>query len=134
MTASTNHVQLTRELLHFNTINPPGMERACARYLGAMLEEAGFRCSYHEFAASRTSLVAEIGGRVEDYPDQPPICFTGHIDTVPLGAAPWSKDAFAGETAGDQMFGRGVSDMKRDRKSTRLNSSHIQKSRMPSSA
>ena len=67
---------LTRELLAFNTINPPGMERACARHLGAILEAAGFRTAYHEFAEARTSLVAEIGGD----PDRPPICFTGHIE------------------------------------------------------
>lgn len=99
---------LTRELLAFNTINPPGMERACARHLGALLEPAGFRVAYHEFAEGRTSLVAEIGGD----PIRPPICFTGHIDTVPLGAKAWTKDAFAGETDGDRLYGRGASDMK----------------------
>ena len=99
---------LTRELLAFNTINPPGMERACARHLGRMLEDSGFRVAYHEFAESRTSLVARIGG--DDA--RPPICFTGHIDTVPLGAAHWRRDAFAGETDGDRMYGRGSTDMK----------------------
>ncbi|MEO7742686.1 MAG: M20 family metallopeptidase [Usitatibacter sp.] len=99
---------LTRELLAFNTINPPGMERACARHLGAMLEEAGFGVAYHEFAEARTSLVARIGG--DDA--RPPICFTGHIDTVPLGAARWRRDAFAGETDGDRIYGRGSTDMK----------------------
>ena len=99
---------LTRELLAFNTINPPGMERACARHLGAILEAAGFRVAYHEFAESRTSLVATLGGD----PDRPPICFTGHIDTVPLGAAKWTRDAFAGETDGDRLYGRGSTDMK----------------------
>lgn len=100
--------RLTRELLAFNTINPPGMERACARHLGAILEAAGFRTAYHEFAEARTTLVAEIGGD----PDRPPICFTGHIDTVPLGAKPWTKDPFAGETDGDRIYGRGSTDMK----------------------
>jgi succinyl-diaminopimelate desuccinylase len=99
---------LTRELLAFNTINPPGMERACARHLGAILEDAGFRVACHEFAEARTSLIAEIGGGEA----KPPICFTGHIDTVPLGAAPWTKDAFAGETDGDRLYGRGSTDMK----------------------
>lgn len=99
---------LTRELLAFNTINPPGMERACARHLGALLEGAGFRVAYHEFAESRTSLIAQIGGMAE----RPPLCFTGHIDTVPLGAAPWTRDAFAGETDGDRIYGRGSTDMK----------------------
>jgi len=100
---------LTRELLAFNTINPPGMERACARHLGAILEGAGFRVGYHEFAEQRTSLIATIGGARDK---GPPICFTGHIDTVPLGAKAWARDAFAGETDGDRMFGRGATDMK----------------------
>ena len=99
---------LTRELLAFNTINPPGMERACARHLGGMLEGAGFAVEYHEFAESRTSLIARIGGDAA----KPPLCFTGHIDTVPLGAAPGARDAFAGETDGDRLYGRGSTDMK----------------------
>lgn len=101
-------LQLTRNLLQFNTINPPGMERDCAHYLGNLLEDAGFTVLYHEFAAARTSVIATLGGRQ----DKPPICFTGHIDIVPLGAAPWSRDPFAGETDGDLVFGRGSTDMK----------------------
>jgi succinyl-diaminopimelate desuccinylase len=99
---------LTRDLLRYNTINPPGMERACARHLGGLLESAGFRVAYHEFADARTSLIATIGGATA----KAPICFTGHIDTVPLGAAKWSRDAFAGETDGDRLYGRGSTDMK----------------------
>jgi len=99
---------LTRELLAFNTINPPGMERACAQRLGAILEQAGFATDYHEYAEARTSLIATLGGGDE----KPPICFTGHMDTVPLGAAPWSHDAFAGDTDGDRVYGRGSTDMK----------------------
>jgi succinyl-diaminopimelate desuccinylase len=98
---------LTRELLAFNTINPPGMERACTRRLGDILEQAGYTVAYHEYAESRTSLVARIGDG-----SKPPICFTGHVDTVPLGATPWSHDAFAGETDADRVYGRGSTDMK----------------------
>ncbi|HSN22511.1 MAG TPA: M20 family metallopeptidase [Usitatibacter sp.] len=108
MAAPPDARALTRELLAFNTINPPGMERACARHLGAMLEAAGFRVAYHEFAQARTSLVAHIGVR----DGKPPICFTGHIDIVPLGSAPWTRDPFAGETDGDRLYGRGSTDMK----------------------
>ena len=35
-------VSLTRTLLRFDTVNPPGRERDCARYAGAMLEEWGY--------------------------------------------------------------------------------------------
>ena len=42
MSARLDSRALTRELLAYNTINPPGMERACARHLGNLLEqEAG---------------------------------------------------------------------------------------------
>jgi succinyl-diaminopimelate desuccinylase len=108
MSARLDPRTLTRDLLAFNTINPPGMERACARHLGVLLEGAGYRVAYHEFAEGRTSLIAAIGG--DDA--RAPICFTGHIDTVPLGAAKWTRDAFAGETDGDRLYGRGATDMK----------------------
>ena len=100
--------ELTRELLRFNTINPPGQERDCARRVGALFENAGFTVAYHEFADGRTNLVARIGSST----DKAPICFTGHLDTVPLGAAPWTRDPFAGETDGNRLYGRGASDMK----------------------
>lgn len=101
-------VDLTRKLTAFNTINPPGQERACAKFLGGLLEDAGFTIEYYEFAETRTTLIARLAGSG----DELPICFTGHIDTVPLGAAAWSKDPFNGEIDGDRLHGRGVSDMK----------------------
>ncbi len=101
-------IELTRKLIRFDTVNPPGNERACAEHLGRLLEQAGFSVSYHEFAERRASLVARIGGSA----DQPPICFTGHIDTVPLGAMPWSVDPFAADTDNGRLYGRGSSDMK----------------------
>ena len=101
-------LQLTRELLRFDTINPPGDERDCARHLGRLLEGAGFAVDYHEFAKRRTSLVARLGGSSA----KPPLCFTGHIDTVPLGAMPWRHDPFAGEVSDGRLYGRGSSDMK----------------------
>ena len=99
MSARPDARALTRELLAFNTINPPGLERACARRLGALLEAAGYAVAYHEFAEARTSLIARIGGGAA----KAPICFTGHIDTVPLGHARWRHDAFSGESDGDRL-------------------------------
>jgi len=108
MNASLDPVELTRTLVAFNTINPPGNERPCAEHLGKLLEDAGFSVTYLEFADRRTSLVARIGGTTE----VPPLCFTGHIDTVPLGAASWSVDPFAGEISDGKLYGRGSTDMK----------------------
>jgi succinyl-diaminopimelate desuccinylase len=99
---------LTRKLLGFETINPPGDERACAHYLGSLLEAGGYETRYYEFADKRSSLIARLAG-----PDEKlPICFTGHLDTVPLGTTAWSRDPFIGESDGDKLYGRGTSDMK----------------------
>jgi succinyl-diaminopimelate desuccinylase len=106
--SANDAVALTRELLAFDTINPPGRERDCARRAGELLEEWGFRVAYHEYEAGRTSLVARAGGN----DDKAPLCLTGHLDTVALGARAWSKDPFAGETDGERLYGRGSSDMK----------------------
>ena len=103
-----NALELTQDLVRIDTINPPGNERGCADYLGKVLTDRHFEVSRHEFAENRTSLIARIPGTT----DALPLCFTGHIDTVPLGAAPWSHDPFAGETDGRRLFGRGTTDMK----------------------
>ena len=108
MAENLSALELTRTLVRFDTINPPGNERPCAEHLGRILEDAGFAVSYHEFAETRTSLVARIGGG----DDARPLCFTGHIDTVPLGAVPWSVDPFAADIADGKLYGRGTSDMK----------------------
>ena len=99
---------LTRTLLRFDTVNPPGRERDCARHAGALLEEWGFKVEYHEYADARTSVIARAGGADA----KPPLCLTGHLDVVPLGTRKWSKDPFDGETDGDRLYGRGASDMK----------------------
>ena len=101
-------VDLTRDLVRFDTRNPPGNEQACAEFLGRRLEAGGFAVERHEFAPGRTSLVARIGGAA----DRASLCFTGHLDVVPTGAAPWMRDPFAGELDGDRIHGRGSSDMK----------------------
>jgi succinyl-diaminopimelate desuccinylase len=101
-------VALTRDLVRFDTVNPPGRERDCARFAGAMLEQWGYQVWYHEYADARTSLIARAGGNDA----KPPLCLTGHLDVVPLGTRSWSKPPFDGQTDGDRLFGRGTSDMK----------------------
>jgi succinyl-diaminopimelate desuccinylase len=101
-------VALTRDLIRFRTINPPGEEEACARHLGRLLEGAGYRCDYVMLGEGRASLIARIGGAT----DRPPLAFTGHIDVVPLGARAWTMDPFAADTSGGKVYGRGASDMK----------------------
>jgi len=101
-------ISLTQSLLRFDTVNPPGRERDCARYAGGLLEQWGYRVGYHEHADFRTSVIARAGGSDA----KAPLCLTGHLDVVPVGARAWTHDPFSGETAGDRLYGRGASDMK----------------------
>jgi succinyl-diaminopimelate desuccinylase len=106
--SGSDAIALTRSLLQFDTVNPPGRERDCARYAGSLLEEWGYRVDYHEYQDSRTSLIARGGGSDA----KAPLCLTGHLDVVPIGSRPWSRDPFRGEADGDRLYGRGSSDMK----------------------
>jgi succinyl-diaminopimelate desuccinylase len=101
-------IELTQQLVRFNTINPPGAEEPCARHLAAMLEAANFQVDMVPFGAGRAQVIARIGGKA----DKLPLAFTGHIDTVPLGGQPWSVDPHAAEIKDDKLYGRGSSDMK----------------------
>lgn len=40
---------LTRKLLSFSTINPPGYDRDCSQFFGYLLEQAGYETRYQEF-------------------------------------------------------------------------------------
>jgi succinyl-diaminopimelate desuccinylase len=103
-----NAVELTRDLVRFDTINPPGQEKACADHLGRLLEAAGFSVRAVDLRPGRPNLVARIGG----VSGRPPLAFTGHLDTVPLGLQPWSVAPHAAELKEGRIYGRGASDMK----------------------
>lgn len=101
-------VELASELVRFDTINPPGNEAACTARLEALLAGAGFTCQTVLLAEGRPNLVARMGGNEA----KPPLAFTGHTDTVPLGGRAWSVPPHAGHIADGKLWGRGASDMK----------------------
>jgi succinyl-diaminopimelate desuccinylase len=89
-------------------VNPPGNEQACAAFVAATLEAAGFDTAAYDSGAGRTTVVARLDGALVT----PALCFTGHLDTVPIGAEAWRRDPFAGEIDAGAVHGRGASDMK----------------------
>jgi succinyl-diaminopimelate desuccinylase len=89
-------------------VNPPGNESDAAKFIGALLFENGFTVEYIPFEANRLHVVAEKGCSL----DSLPVVFTGHFDTIPLGAREWSVDPFGGEVKNGKLYGRGSSDMK----------------------
>ncbi|MDR1854988.1 MAG: M20 family metallopeptidase [Azoarcus sp.] len=110
MNPQVDPVELTRALVRMNTVNRDGQgdETPCIEHLAALLRPAGFACRIVEFAPRRASLVARLGGD----PARPALAFTGHVDVVPLGAAPWRHDPFGAEIVDGKLYGRGSSDMK----------------------
>lgn len=108
MSTTLDPVELTQKLVAFNTINPPGNELECARYLTGLLHAAGFETRLVPLGEGRSSLLASKGSAGK----AGPLVFTGHIDVVPLGTQPWSHEPFAGEISEGKIYGRGTSDMK----------------------
>lgn len=102
-----NVLSLTRKLLSFNNINPPGNEGDIAQFAGNFLSDNGFSVKYHDFGHNRLHLIAEKG-----LSSKPPIVLSGHFDTVPLGNKKWEMDPFGNDVSGGKLWGRGSSDMK----------------------
>ncbi|MBL8962000.1 MAG: acetylornithine deacetylase/succinyl-diaminopimelate desuccinylase family protein [Gemmatimonadetes bacterium] len=109
-------VELTRDLVRFPTVNPPGEAyEPCARFLGERLARGGFAVEYfeatgraeHTRAHPRVNVVAR---RVVD-PSRPTIHLNGHIDVVPVGTG-WTLDPFAATVRDGRIYGRGTADMK----------------------
>ncbi len=99
-------VSLTQQLIRFESVNPPGNEAKILAFLEEWLIQFGFQCERTEFGPGRGNLLARYG------PQDNPICLSGHLDVVPLGAQPWTRPAFEPQIDGDRLYGRGSSDMK----------------------
>jgi succinyl-diaminopimelate desuccinylase len=109
-------VELTRELIRFPTVNPPGdAYQPCAEFIGRRLAKRGFALDYVRAEGTpgdtdrypRVNLIA----RRESGAPGPCVHFNGHIDVVQSGAA-WTLDPFAGVVRDGKVFGRGACDMK----------------------
>ncbi len=101
-------ISLTKELIKFNTINPPGNEEKIAKYIGAILHKEGFAVDYPKYAVGRLNVIATKGLSEKIAP----IVLTGHIDVVPFGAAAWKTNPLNAEIKNGKLYGRGSTDMK----------------------
>ncbi len=109
-------VDLTRQLLKFPTVNPPGEAyRPCAEFIGERLRARGFAIEY--VRAHGTPGDAEryprinVVARREGAHAGPCVHFNSHIDVVQTGAG-WTLDPFAGVVKDGKVYGRGACDMK----------------------
>lgn len=95
-------------LIQFNTVNPPGNERALQEYLCDYLTAAGLECELIGAEAGRPNLLARLRGERPG----PTLAYLGHVDTVLADAGEWQHDPWSGELADGYLWGRGALDMK----------------------
>lgn len=101
-------VELLRELIRFDTTNPPGNETACIAHVQKLVEEAGAQTTIVAKDDARPNLIA----RVQGAGDAPPLLLYGHVDVVTTAGQSWSHEPFGGELLDGWVWGRGALDMK----------------------
>jgi acetylornithine deacetylase/succinyl-diaminopimelate desuccinylase family protein len=99
--------ELLKELVAFDTSNPPGNEMACAEWIAGLLKPRGFDARVVPSSETRGSLVASWkkgkGGKK--------LVLNGHIDVVPVGEN-WDTPPFIATEKNGRIYGRGTADMK----------------------
>ncbi len=108
MSLQAQTTDVLQRLVRFNTVNPPGNERAAIEYLSQALREAGLKVELLAAAGERPNLVATLDGTQ----DGPILCFLGHVDTVLADPSEWRHDPWSGDVVDGFLWGRGALDMK----------------------
>ena len=102
-------VAIARDLLRCPSVTPD--EGGALAYLHDVLAKAGFDVHRMTFAEPGTAPIENLYARVGS--EAPNLVFAGHTDVVPPGdPKTWSHPPFAGDVAGDVLYGRGAVDMK----------------------
>ena len=103
-----NPVELARNLIRFDTTNPPGNEAECIAYINRLLSVAGFETAIYATSADRPNLMARLKGDGH----APPLMLYGHVDVVPATDQRWTHPPFEGRIEDGYLWGRGALDMK----------------------
>ncbi|MBD0291564.1 MAG: M20/M25/M40 family metallo-hydrolase [Thermoleophilia bacterium] len=101
-------MQLLRELIRLDTVNPPGNETPAAELLRDYLGAHGVGSELFARVPERANLVARIPGRGRG----PRLLLLSHTDTVLADRAEWQLDPWSGEMRDGHVWGRGALDMK----------------------
>jgi len=105
----TDPVAIARELIRCRSVTPD--EGGALAYLQGLLSRAGFEVHRAVFAEPGAAPVDNLYARIGT--SRPNLLFAGHTDVVPPGnEGAWSHPPFAGEIAGNRLYGRGAVDMK----------------------
>ncbi len=102
-------VAIARDLIRCPSVTPE--DGGALAYLHDVLAKAGFAVHRMTFAEPGTAPIENLYARIGT--EKPNLMFAGHTDVVPPGdEAAWRHAPFAGEIAGDKLYGRGAVDMK----------------------
>ncbi|HMG77522.1 MAG TPA: succinyl-diaminopimelate desuccinylase [Xanthobacteraceae bacterium] len=102
-------VAIARDLVRCRSVTPE--DGGALAYLQGVLEKAGFSAHRITFDEPGTAPIENLYARIGT--EKPNLVFAGHTDVVPPGdEAAWQHAPFAGEIAGDVLYGRGAVDMK----------------------
>ena len=103
-------VQLLKEYIRINTINPPGDVTAAAKFLQDILEKEGIPVELYwpDKATGRVNLLAQLKGSGK----KAPLLMLHHMDVVPVDERGWTEEPFGGAEKDGYIYGRGSLDMK----------------------
>ena len=109
MSTVADPVAHLRALIRCKSITPA--DGGAQDYIAGMLKAMGFSVERLTFSAPNSpdvgNLFAAIGSGA------PHLVFAGHTDVVPPGdESRWTHPPFAGNIAGESVYGRGAVDMK----------------------
>ena len=108
MSPAPDPVELVRELIRFDTTNPPGNERACIEHVQGLLAAAAIESELYAREPERPNLVARLDGSGSGAP----LLLYGHVDVVPTAGQQWTHPPFAADLVDGVVWGRGALDMK----------------------
>lgn len=97
-----------KDLIRFDTSNPPGNELPAAQYIKEKLDEAGIPSKIYVSTGTRASLIARLPGRGT----KPPVLLMCHTDVVPADPSEWSTPPFEPVEKDGYLYGRGTADIK----------------------
>lgn len=101
-------IRFLRDLIRFDTANPPGNELPAAQYIADVLRAEGLEPVVLESAPGRGNVIARLHGDGSARP----LLLMSHLDVVPAEPKEWDHPPFAADIADGYIWGRGAIDTK----------------------
>jgi acetylornithine deacetylase len=120
-------VEIIQDLVRIRSENTPpvGNEEACQQHVAEFLKAQGLDTELYYLPDVPGLINHPLFFPGRDYRNRPNVdarrkghgggrslVLSGHVDTVPRGTQPWTRDPFGGEVQGNLLYGRGSNDMK----------------------